>query len=186
MYLNDLTFFYYPLPLCLRVVSLQQFPSTSDVISLAGAYRGGIAALAALFAPSVEGGEIALAALISTLVRRKLACTSARWAERQRVVGVGQIVSHPQWRRAKQCRHARHFRSPGAALLRAASRQCNFLWVGLREGYLFFKKRYPSLVSPLLWHIFPPSCPYYGRKSKREGGYGAVIGKLRGKCARAG
>ena len=22
----------------------------------------------------------------------------------------------------------------------------NFLWVGLREGYLFFKKRYPSLV----------------------------------------
>ena len=148
--------------------------------------RRGIAALAALFAPSVEGGEIALAALISTLVRRKLACTSARWAERQRVVGVGQIVSHPQWRRAKQCRHAGHFRSPGAALLRAASRQCNFLWVGLREGYLFFKKRYPSLVSPLLWHIFPPSCPYYGRKSKREGGYGALIGKLRGKCTRAG
>ena len=36
--------------------------------------------------------------------------------------------------------------SPGAALLRAASRQCNFLWVGQREGYLFLKKRYPSLA----------------------------------------
>ena len=47
MYLNDLTFFYYPLPLCLRFGSLLQFPSTSDVISLAGAYRGGIASLAA-------------------------------------------------------------------------------------------------------------------------------------------
>ena len=22
----------------------------------------------------------------------------------------------------------------------------NFLWEGLREGYLFFKKRYPSLI----------------------------------------
>ena len=29
---NDLAYFYYPLPLCLRVVSLQQFPSTSDFI----------------------------------------------------------------------------------------------------------------------------------------------------------
>ena len=55
MYLNDLTFFYYPLPLCLRVGSLQQFPSTLDFIRLAGAYRGGIASLAALFALSVEG-----------------------------------------------------------------------------------------------------------------------------------
>ena len=48
MYLNDLTFFYYPLPLYLRFGSLLQFPSTSDVISLAGAYRGGIASLAAV------------------------------------------------------------------------------------------------------------------------------------------
>ena len=47
MYLNDLAYFYYPLPLCLRVVSLAQFPSTSDIISLAGAYQGGFAALAA-------------------------------------------------------------------------------------------------------------------------------------------
>ena len=47
MYLNDLAYFYYPLPLCLRVGSLQQFPSTLDFISLASAYRGGIASLAA-------------------------------------------------------------------------------------------------------------------------------------------
>ena len=47
MYLNDLTFFYYPLPLCLRFGSLQQFPSTLDFIGLAIAYQGGIAALAA-------------------------------------------------------------------------------------------------------------------------------------------
>jgi len=26
------------------------------------------------------------------------------------------------------------------------ARNVNFLWVGLREGYLFFEKRYPSLV----------------------------------------
>ena len=36
--------------------------------------------------------------------------------------------------------------SAGAAPLRAASQQCNFLWVGQREGYLFFRKRYPSLA----------------------------------------
>ena len=65
MYLNDLTFFYYPLPLFLRVGSLPQFPSTLDFIGLAGACQG--AALLRsprLFALSVEGGEIALAALM--------------------------------------------------------------------------------------------------------------------------
>ena len=45
----------FSLPLCLRFVSLQQSPSTLDFIRLAGAYRGGIAALAASFALSVEG-----------------------------------------------------------------------------------------------------------------------------------
>jgi len=47
MYLNDLAYFYYPLPLCLRIGSLPQSPPTLDSIDLAGAYRGGIAALAA-------------------------------------------------------------------------------------------------------------------------------------------
>jgi hypothetical protein len=54
LYLYDLTSFYYPLPLCLRVGSLQQSPSTLDFISLAGAYRGGIASLAALIGTPVD------------------------------------------------------------------------------------------------------------------------------------
>ena len=64
--LYDLAYFYYSLlrsrwrlccltdaahplrvPLCLRIVSLTQSPSTFDFIGLAGAYQGGIAALAA-------------------------------------------------------------------------------------------------------------------------------------------
>ena len=57
-------------PLCLRFGSLQQFPPTLDFIGLAGAYQGGIAALAAF---------------IGTIGRRKLGCTSARSAERQRM-----------------------------------------------------------------------------------------------------
>ena len=53
-----------------------------------------------LFAPSVEGGEIVLAAAgttenVCTTDRRKLGCTDGRYAERQRVVEVHQIVSHP-------------------------------------------------------------------------------------------
>ena len=147
MHLNDLTYFYCPLPLCLRIGSLQQFPSTLDFINLAGAYRGGIAALAA----------VRTTRNACTADRRKLVCTDGRSAERQRAVEGSQIVSQQQWRRAKQCRHAGHSHSPGAAPLRAASRQCNFLWVGLREGYLFFKKRYPSLISHphTVWGTFP-------------------------------
>ena len=41
----------------------------------------------------------------------------------------------------------------------------NFLWVGLREGYLFSKKRYPSLVrtAPA---VAAPLPPYEGGKQK--------------------
>ena len=46
--LYDLTFSYYPLLLCLRFDTLSQFPPTSDIIGLAGACQGGIAALAAI------------------------------------------------------------------------------------------------------------------------------------------
>jgi len=31
-------------------------------------------------------------------------------------------------------------------LFKAKGGNVNFLWVGLREGYLFFEKRYPSLA----------------------------------------
>ncbi len=70
------------LPLCLRIVSLQQFPPTLDVIRLASAYRGGIAALAAV---RTTGN-------VCTVDRSKLGCICARSAERQRVVGASQIV----------------------------------------------------------------------------------------------
>ena len=53
-----------------------------------------------MFALSVEGDYTALAAVgttenACTTDRRKLGCTDGRLAERQRVVEVHQIVSHP-------------------------------------------------------------------------------------------
>ena len=76
----------------------------------------------------VEGGRTALTAVCTTenactVDRRKLVCTDGRYAERQQVIGVGQIVSQHQWRRAQQCRHAGQSHSPGTAPLRAASCQ---------------------------------------------------------------
>ena len=91
MYLNDLTFFYYPLPLFLRVGSLPQSPSTLDSIDLAGACQGAASLRSPrLFALSVEGGRTALAAAgttenVCTTDRRKLGCTDGRSAERQRM-----------------------------------------------------------------------------------------------------
>ena len=48
------------LSLCLRVVSLTQSPFTSDLHKLAIACQGGIASLAAICAPSVDGDSAAL------------------------------------------------------------------------------------------------------------------------------
>ncbi len=45
------------LSLCLRIVTLMQSPPTSDLCRLAFACRGGIAALAALLALSVDGNQ---------------------------------------------------------------------------------------------------------------------------------
>ena len=109
-----------------------------------------------LFAPSVEGGRTALTAAgttenTCTVDRRKLGCTCARSAERQRAVEAHQIVSHHQRRRAKQCRHAGYSHSPGAALLRAASRQWSpFLLGGVRGAVLFPRKENspPYFASP--------------------------------------
>ena len=42
----------------------------------------------------------------------------------------------------------------------------NFLWVGLREGYLFFEKRYPSLVRTAPAGAVPPPPPCEGDKQK--------------------
>ena len=78
--------------------------------------------------------------------RRKLGCTCARLAERQRIiVAEANRIAKPM-AASEAMPPRRYHHSPGAAPLRAASRQCNFLWVGQREGYLFLKKRYPSLI----------------------------------------
>ena len=96
------------------------------------------------------------------LGRRKLGCTPTRWAER-----------HPQGvcriRKAAEPPTAAQQRMIGAEANRIAASnaapprygQCNrqalqlfelpacngnFLWEGEREGYLFSKKRYPSLI----------------------------------------
>ena len=45
---------------------------------------------------------------------------------------------------AKPC--TPHLHCAACAVLQAANPQCTFLWVGLREGDLFLKKRSPSLV----------------------------------------
>ena len=145
------------LPLCLRIVSLTQSPSTLDFIGLAGAYQGGIASLAA--AGTTEN--------TCTVDRRKLGCTCARSAERhpqgvcrirkaaklptaaqQRVVGVGQIVSHPQWRRAKQCRHAGTSipQAPHSFKLQAAN--ANLSLGGQRGIFSFTKENIPLISHP--------------------------------------
>ena len=99
--------------------------------------------------------------IVETGGRRKLGCTSTRWAER-----------HPQGvyriRKAAEPPTAAQQRMIGAEANRIAASnaatprygQCNrqalqlfklpacngnFLWEGEREGYLFSKKRYPSL-----------------------------------------
>ena len=99
--------------------------------------------------------------IVETGSRRKLGCTSTRWAER-----------HPQGvyriRKAAEPPTAAQQRMIGAEANRIAASnaatprygQCNrqalqlfelpacngnFLWEGEREGYLFSKKRYPSL-----------------------------------------
>ena len=80
--------------------------------------------------------------IVECSVRRKLGCTATRLAERLRIVEA----------------EANHIAALNAALPRAGkcNRQAphlfelltcnvNFLWEGAREGYLFSKKRYPSL-----------------------------------------
>ena len=103
--------------------------------------------------------------IVETGGRRGLVCTSTRWAER-----------HPQGvcriRKAAEPPTAAQQRVAGAEANRIAASnaapprygQCNrqalqlfelldcngnFLWEGAREGYLFSKKRYPSLIRVL-------------------------------------
>ena len=45
---------------------------------------------------------------------------------------------------AKPC--TPHLIAQRVQLLKLQARNVNFLWEGVREGYLFLKKRYPSLI----------------------------------------
>ena len=45
---------------------------------------------------------------------------------------------------AKPC--TPHLIAQRVQLFKLQARNANFLWEGVREGYLFFKKRYPSLI----------------------------------------
>ena len=53
----------------------------------------------------------------------------------------------------------------------------NFLWVGLREGYLFFEKRYPSLVRTAPAGAATPPPPMRGT-SKKEALTGFLFSSL--------
>ena len=45
---------------------------------------------------------------------------------------------------AKPC--TPHLIAQRVQLFKLQARNVNFLWEGVREGYLFLKKRYPSLI----------------------------------------
>ena len=78
----------------------QQSPPTTNFYKLATACRGGIASLAA-------GRTIRNVRIFD---RRRSVRTLTQYAERQRIVGAAtNRLSHAQWRRAKQCRHAGTF-----------------------------------------------------------------------------
>ena len=51
-------------------------------------------------------------------------------------------------------------------LFKPQTANANFLWVGLREGYLFSKKRYPSLVRAAPAALPPPRPSREGSKQK--------------------
>ena len=44
-------------------------------------------------------------------------------------------------------------------LFKLQARNVNFLWEGVREGYLFLKKRYPSLIRAALRALLFPLAP---------------------------
>ena len=52
----------------------------------------------------------------------------------------------------------------------------NFLWEGVREGYLFLKKRYPSLIRAALRALQCPLAPN-GRDSIPPNQFGDLIPK---------
>ena len=93
--------------------------------------------------------------------RRGLGCTAARLAERQRIIEAEANRLAEPMAASEAMPPRRYFHSPGAALLRAASRQWSpFLLGGVRGAVLFPRKENS------------PPCPCSA--------YGAAVPRLRG------
>ena len=77
--------------------------------------------------------------IVKTGGRRKLVCTSTRWAERQRIVGAeaNRIATLTRQSRAQASDSA------SAAALRAARLQCEFSLGGCKGGVSLFEKEIP-------------------------------------------
>ena len=142
------------LSLCLRFGSLTQFPPTLDLYRFAIACRGGFAGARRVdctigrkwfdYAPAVRTTENAC-----TVDRRKLGCTSARSAERQRMLGAEANRLAKPMAASAAMPPRRHFHSAGAALLQAPSCRCEpFSW-GSKGDILFREREYPPYSAPL-------------------------------------
>ena len=164
-------------PLCLRFVTLPQFPSTTDLYKLAFACQGGIAALATV--GTIENARIS--------DRRKLVCTKTQYAERQRLIKAeaSRMSTHPM-AASEAMPPRRHFHCPA----RAASLTCKlamraFLLGDIKGAVLFREREPPPLpvqsrrrcFSPsALCREFPQKSTYFCKKDKkvsdtgREGG----------------
>ena len=124
--------------------------------------------------------------IVETGSRRELLRTSTRWAERQRMIGAEAnriAASNAATPRYGQCNRQ------ALQLFELLACNVNFLWEGLREGYLFSEKRYPSLirtpapVQGICKHIMLAITPNTGynislfclphsRREERNGSYG--------------
>ena len=142
------------LSLCLRFGSVTQFPPTLDLYRFAIACRGGFAGARRVdctigrkwfdYAPAVRTTENAC-----TVDRRKLGCTSARSAERQRMLGAEANRLAKPMAASAAMPPRRHFHSAGAALLQAPSCRCEpFSW-GSKGDILFREREYPPYSAPL-------------------------------------
>ena len=136
-------------PLCLRFVTLPQFPSTTDLYKLAFACQGGIAALAAV--GTIENARIS--------DRRKLVCTKTQYAERQRLIEAeaSHMSTHPM-AASEAMPPRRHFHCPA----RAASLTCKlamraFLLGDIKGAVLFREREPPPLPVQSRRRCFSPS-----------------------------
>ena len=119
------------LSLCLRFGSLTQFPPTLDLYRFAIACRGGFAG-----ARRSTHYQDDMHCQMIRLHQNKM----SRAAADNRSKSNRLVVLNAATPRAGKCnRQASH-------LFELLACNENFLWEGVREGYLFFKKRYPSLI----------------------------------------